>query len=268
MQGPIAQAVALVCHANAFLRGRPASALFPGNSTCQFCEYIRFVERKAGLLTKGREVPYADDPQRWMDRIRNGGAVRARISCQVADVSGRPDFQTTGFVGGGSAWWLLVDHPDERTDGWLSRWEVGDRASAERRIWRVTYGMLGQVRHAGPFPDLAASRAGLETALIAVLDFSVKHVQGAFAENFTHALGAIRNGERHGYHRDLAPDGALTRPAADLLDACQSAWVFGGMGSWSDMGPDDPPGVYDRVTADLYRCLCEAIVAATNDSAR
>ena len=266
MQGSIAGVVALVCHTNALLRGRPVPPILPGNSTCRFCESVRFVERKSGLLRRTREVPYAEDPQRWMERVRETGARRARISCQVTDASGRRDFQTTGYVGGGSHWWILVDRADGRTDGWLSRWEVGNREATDQRIWRVTYGMLGEVRNAGDWPDLPTSRAALEVALEAILDFSLKHVGGSFSENFAHALAAIRSGERHGYHQDLAPEGALSKPAADLLDACQSAWVFGGMGSWSDMSPDDPPGVYDRVAAELYRCLCDAIVAATNDS--
>jgi hypothetical protein len=268
MQTFIAQAVALACHANARLRGVDGPPFFPGNSTCQFCEYIRFVERKSGLFTRNREAPFAEEPRLWMDRIRDAGAQRVRLGCQNRGRDDRPDFDTTGFAGGGSGWWLLVDLPKGRTEGWIARWEVGDRETSDRRIWRVTYGMPGRVRDRGPSPDLGASRDALAAALEAILGFSLDHLEGAFSGSFRNALAALRGGERHGYHRDLAPDGVLSGTAIDLLDACQSAWVFGGMGSWNDLHPGDAPDLYDRVTADLYRGLCDAIVAAANDSAR
>ena len=73
--------------------------------------------------------------------------------------------------------------------------------------------------------------------------------------------------KRHGYHKDLIPDGAASGLATCLLDACQSAWVFGGMGSWNDMSFEGvDPTEYDRVSEQLFSTLNETIQTAANVS--
>ena len=71
----------------------------------------------------------------------------------------------------------------------------------------------------------------------------------------------------HGYHRDLSPAGFLQADAVVMLDAAQSSYVFGGMGSWNDMGfAKETQKEYEQVSEDLFRALNEVIVAATNTS--
>jgi hypothetical protein len=51
------------------------------------------------------------------------------------------------------------------------------------------------------------------------------------------------------------------------LDACQSAWVFGGMGSWNDMGFEGADQKeYDHVSEQLFAALNETIQAAVDAS--
>jgi hypothetical protein len=73
--------------------------------------------------------------------------------------------------------------------------------------------------------------------------------------------------KRHGHHKDLVVNGIAPELATCLLDACQSAWVFGGMGSWNDMsfeGGDQAE--YDRVSERLFAVLNETIQIAANAS--
>ncbi len=52
-----------------------------------------------------------------------------------------------------------------------------------------------------------------------------------------------------------------------MLAACQKAWVFGGMGSWNDMGFDgEDQKDYVRLSEALFQALNAAIVAAANAS--
>jgi hypothetical protein len=72
---------------------------------------------------------------------------------------------------------------------------------------------------------------------------------------------------REQYHKDLAADGVTPQLATCLLDACQSAWVFGGMGSWNDMGFEGAEKTeYDRVSDHLFTTLNETIQSAANAS--
>lgn len=61
------------------------------------------------------------------------------------------------------------------------------------------------------------------------------------------------------------PVGFLAAAAAMLLDAGQSAWVFGGMNSWRDLGfAGDLQQTDARVSARLFHALNAAIAAATD----
>jgi hypothetical protein len=52
-----------------------------------------------------------------------------------------------------------------------------------------------------------------------------------------------------------------------MLDAAQSAWVFGGMGSWNDLGfAGAEQKEYERVSKHLYAALTDAICAWSRGS--
>lgn len=79
---------------------------------------------------------------------------------------------------------------------------------------------------------------------------------------------SIRTGRNvTGITKDLVLNGVVPELATFLLDACQSAWVFGGMGSWNDMsfeGADQAE--YDRLSEELFNTLNETIQTAANAS--
>src|SRR6266566_642602 len=91
----------------------------------------------------------------------------------------------------------------------------------------------------------------------------------AFTASFARAIETLDSdsAKHHGYHKDLIPNGAASGLATCLLDACQSAWAFGRMGSWNDMsfeGADQTE--YDRVSEQLFSTLNETIQTAANVS--
>jgi hypothetical protein len=90
---------------------------------------------------------------------------------------------------------------------------------------------------------------------------------GSFADCFGKAIESLTGTDdpKHGYHRNLAPIGLLSDQAARTLDACQASWVFGGMGSWNDLGFDgEDQRLYERGSERLFRAINAAIAAATN----
>jgi hypothetical protein len=114
-------------------------------------------------------------------------------------------------------------------------------------------------------PGLNDAVRDLEEALVQAHAFAES--QALELVSFSVALETLRVGAPHGYHRDLAPSGLLDQRALSLLDAAQSAWVFGGMGSWNDVGvPPAHDAEYERVSECLFQALTRAIVAAANSS--
>lgn len=255
-----------MCHANSSLRHGHAAPFFPENSTCRFCESIQFVDATRMRQGRREENPIAGNPAAWFEHLSRSGTRRLRLSFQPSEASGRGDFETVGFVGGGGNWWILSEDAAGSTYGWLSRWLVGNQDAPDRRIWKVTYGRLGEATGPGG-PSVSASVTALERSLEAMARFSRERANAAFVDSIEGALSALRTDDPRGYHRDLAPPDILPAPALRLLDACQTGWVFGGMGSWNDQVFDGDAAVeYARVSGEYWATLTAAIVAAANAS--
>jgi hypothetical protein len=173
---------------------------------------------------------------------------------------------TAGLVGGGGTWTLAAVRADGRSDFWQSRWSVWNREAPERRIWRVTYGRTGEGRTDDRAePTLEEMETRLRQTLREIHAFAERQGCTNFAACFANAMDTLATGAAHGYHQDLAPLNALPPKSWRMLDATQAAWVFGGMGSWNDMGFDGAEGKeYDRVSEQLYAAITEAMCVAVN----
>lgn len=272
MNGPIAQLVALTCHANSFLkRGVVTSKFFPDNSTCQYCDWITFVEVKSRGLGKPTERMVAENPDDWFKVLVGGGASAVRIVREAVNNPLISDRMSAGFVGGGGQWMLAVNYPTGVSDYWLARWEVWNQQAAEQRIWRVTYGLVARDKTPSPAdPNYSDVKTAFELALTRIHAFSLKHKCDGFTECFARAIQSLREeSSACGYHKDLYLPGLLSRSDEAMLDAAQSAWVFGGMGSWNDMGFDgEEQQEYEAASDQLFTAVNNAICVAANGSAR
>lgn len=274
MQGTIVQAIALTAHGNAILARSSrvdGSRFFPGNSAFTFCEYVRFVDlrRNAGGW---KEEPYADDPLQWFARLKERGVHGLRLiygSTEGEQIGDQKvtDRMLVGFVGGGGQW--LIEAVDPKgSDYWEGRWDVGEQDRKDRRIWRVKYGRIARDEPSidRPAIELVGLKNQLAENLQAIGSFARRHNLDGFARAFDAGLAQLSSGNPLG--GDLTPPMA-PQPAAQLLAAAQTAWVFGGMGSWNDLGFDgEDQALYDRLSEDLYRLLNFAIVAAANSGFR
>lgn len=259
MNGVIAQAVALTCHGNARLAGREIPAFFPGNSTCQFCEYVRFGR---GGWWGGQ---YAT-PDEWFASLAKQGMKGLRLHWVPERHRHFADRMLAGLVGGGGGW-VIEAAGRHRAEYRCGRWQVGNREAPDRRIWRVTY-----VRRTGrasdsPPPDLPAVKGRLADSLRAIGRFAGEHDLTGYVNQFDRAVAQLDTLEplEGVYHLDLAPAGLLTEQAQPFLYACQLAWVFGAMGSWNDLGFYDDQE-YNSVSERLYTAVIEAICAVANSS--
>jgi hypothetical protein len=265
MNGPIAQVAALVCHANAFLGGREIPRFFPGNSTCQYCEQIEFVELDSDAGGAGTRRLVAAGPDDWIRELPLREVDGLRLSWRPRNDPNISDRLAAGFVGGGRIWHMHVLRDDGMTEVWSSDWGVGAREAANRRIWFVDYRLEATrpgEHYAGR--NLAVVRQAFADRLGDILNFAERHTEASFAAQFREALRALDDPAAEiGYHRDLALPGQLAPVARALLQASMRAWVFGGMGSWNDMGFAEPLRTeYENVSEGLFEIIHEAIETA------
>lgn len=270
MNGTIAQALALVCHGNAWLRDIATLSTFADNSTRQFCDRIEFVELPGAVFTgKPKEKVVAATPESWFMHLKGNGTHGLRLRYGVPDNQSINPWMTAGFVGGGGQW-TVTTFASQRSSTWAARWNVWNQRAPDQRIWRVTYIRIGEQHDDAPIrsspPGVVAEN--LSKALREIASFARQHDCGGFTVAFEAALRILESVDAPDvYHKDLAPPGCLPERATTLLAACQKAWVFGGMGSWNDMAFDGQVHEdYLRVSGQLFSTVVAGIVAATNES--
>jgi hypothetical protein len=262
MNGPIAQLAAIACHANAFLAGRDIPEFFPSNSTCQFCDSIDFYQTVTDDFGKPRRQIVAESPDEWIHALPLREVDGVRLAFSRRNDPGVGDRLSAGFVGGGRVWRMVVLRDDGISEHWAEAWHVWDEQAPGRRIWRVSYTLEStEPREARAGRNLAIVKAALRGSLEEVLGFSKRHTEGVFASHFTEALAALDDAEADvDYHQDIAMPGQLGADAQSLLKAASRAWVFGGMGSWNDMGFREPVQTeYENVSDTLFDVVHEAI---------
>lgn len=270
MNGPIAQIAALTCYISAHRRGLSHGGFYPGNSTFQYCEFVHFGIPKWSLFSREQNWKIvAKTPYEWMDNVVGGGFERAILDYQSANDPGISDRMSAGFVGGGGRWRICLER-NGRADCWEARWVVGDQNAPDKRIWQVMYGL--REKNAIPLPPVRT----LETLTLELKDllgriegFARKHDLTYFANQFQLALGCLTSDDPLSlvYHRDITTIDVVGIDGARMLAACQACWVFGGMGSWNDLGFEgEQQKEYEELSGRLFSVCNDGICAAVNRS--
>lgn len=258
MNGELAQAVALVAHGNpALVRGDGLRGMESSNSTFQYVRSVTFeVERRL----RGRvAVASVDD---WVRALRRASIGRLSL---IAGGAAPAAFANQGT-------WGVLGHGRERTSAWYARWGVNkdgvDPADPKPRLWEVTYGLSASdgTVELGP-PEVVATASLLREAVIEARSFASTHGLEPFAAWFGDAL-SLGDSPRPvpPYHGDMLPLSGYSLEARQLLAMATRSWVFGGMGSWNDVGFRDHAvqAQYDEITTRLYRAVLDGIRTATN----
>jgi hypothetical protein len=270
MNGTVAQIVALTCHGNAFLHGRPVGRFFPDNSTCLFCDEIVFSELNPGMPGEQKEEIVASSPDRWFELLQKQGTTGVQIFFEPNKDKDFPErIPLASFMSGGT-WAIEAVDFRGRSHYWLSRREVLKKKGLDDNIWKSIFFMVpektpGETRVA----SLESVSERLRESLTSISVFAQAHNCEGFFDLFNKALDALiaDNVTWVGYHRDLAPPGMLSRVAIRILDACQIAWVFNRAGPWSNLkfeGEDEIE--YRRVSGALFGAIVDGILASVNES--
>ncbi len=263
MQGTIFQVLVLVTHGNLMLSGDSVVDLAQ-HGAFRFNEFVRFVDW-ARVEGSWQETPFSETPNEWLAKLKSQGCSGLRVERVPTDSYGMPDRMSVAFVGGGGRWFIEAVCPGG-SDFWEARWELGDRNHPEQKIWRVTYKRITRDQPTAPvaparIDDLSRS---LEQTLREAIAFSSEHGLGHFRQAFESALSALEaqsEPELYG----VAGKGQLPLEASRLLAAAQTAWVFGGMGSWNDLGfEEQEQRRYDAISDDLFRLINSSLVATAN----
>jgi hypothetical protein len=270
MNGELHQTILLALLGQRGLAGDTAAMAraWPAHPSFQYMQSVEFREP-----ARGGERVLAADPLLWLQWLREQGVTS--LALDHGAPRGASPWQTAAFAGGGERWALRTSN-GVRHDAWSSRLALDEHARDEglaRRgarvpFWRASY-LRRDCRGHGPFDaDADAASDALRQALVDIAAFAAAHDGVSWVDrSFAPALALLDGRMDPDERRTAFAFAAFTRtPAAGrMLDACQAAWVFGGMGSWND-GTLGPPADHERVTAALHQAIHRAIAAAVNSN--
>lgn len=264
MQGTIFQILVLVTHGNMALSGQVVTDFYPQHSAFQFDEFVKFVDIERVGVT-WNEKPFAEDPNDWLRKLKSNHCSGLRVERIPTDKEDLSDRTSVAFVSGGGRWIIEAVCPGG-SDYWEAKWEVGDRNRPDQKIWRVTYGRIAQNQKAvvTNAPSVDSLSAQMGRTLQDAITFSTKHKLDWFGKSFESAYSVLKT-ESEPELNGVALKGQLPLSASRLLAASQAAWVFGGMGSWNDLGFDgDDQRKYETISDDLFRLINSSLIVTTN----
>jgi hypothetical protein len=270
MTGNLSQIVALAAYGNDFLKNNTIQTDFnSSHTTFQSCSLIDFREvRKTFFFSNPKEIVIASGPADWFHYLKNDGCKNLRLYFEKSkDQSFARDYKLAGLVGGGGSW-LIEAVYDTYSNYWTNRWEVSDQNAADGRIWTVNYGLILPKKSSRNLKyDNQLVKENLRNTLTEISHFADSQKLENWVERFGKAILTLDSAkpESNYYHKDLLPVGNYSLMARQLVFSAESAWVFGGMGSWNDVvfDKDEDNETYERLSEQLYTSINEAIIAGT-----
>lgn len=277
MQGPTENVLMIVAAGNAFLGGRGIAGFWPDSPTFTF---IKLWEFRLGPASEPdeeepEEVEYplmAADPivwfqslKPWCSGLRLHHAVRRLGPDQQMDT---PDRMLTAFVGGGPQW-LIEAVGEPKSQIWESFHRFGDRHDPEQKIWHCASILQGEMLAADSEPqDLGVALSDLRIVLPEIEAFARSSGAENFASYFANAQAALssRSVEALPWVEMVRRHTGFTDWQLNVLMAINHAWMFGGMGSWNDLGLGGEP--YDSLSERLYVALNDTIAGLANSTFR
>lgn len=259
LNGNDAQSATLVTWGNSYLQQAfDAGRFFPERSCFTFTHAIQFVDPESGTTL-------AHGPAEWFDwLVRNGCTGLSMFHVDPGERSGLRPHQTAGMVGGGWTTLIATLHGDLQ-HVWYNSQSVTHPDDPDDLIWSSSFRRVAiEAAGTNQVPlSVAHQREKLRAALIDIDAFAAQEKVDVWPAYFQKALRLLDDGDplAASHHRDVFPATGYTLAAKQLLAASANAFVFGGMGSWNDLGFE---ARHDDLSAELYACIMNGVAAAIN----
>lgn len=261
MNGELAQIIALVGYGNLFLSG--GSVDLSSNSTFQYVSAIKFARYKTNQDKQGVEV--ASSVSDWLSFLRSIKATRLwniAFAWQRQDI---PEHIAISFSGG-VPMAIQADLPNG-FELWYPQWKTGGQ---DKKPWLIEYrSLMFPNSHALPVQKMSAVKSQLKQAVSQAEKFA-KHSEvnaSDWATWFAKSLELLDSfAPTAPFHPDILPASNFSLEARQVLASAMQSYVFGGMGSWNDMGFQKPEiqNEYERVSKELYEAVKFATTMASN----
>jgi len=267
MNGEWAQVIALVAHGNYFLKHKEIPGIdLSSNSTFQYANAVTFRHYKN--TQDVNPVAVAGNVNDWFDYLRVSKIKRLWFIGFSWDRTDLAEHIAVSFAGG-----TPIAIQTDFTDGyelWYPSWSTGGEP---QKPWFIEYrGLKFQYSHVVEqmnFSDVK-TRLGIAIQMAEQFARQAKVDLSFWSDHFSKA-SSLLNDEKATipYHPDMLPVSGFSTEARQILAAASQAYVFGGMGSWNDLGFEEPAQQkeYQEVTKTLFQAVKMATLLASNSFA-
>ena len=265
MDGQLATAATIVAHTRAWRAGRSPKPKFTRLGAFRYAPDIQ-MDMPVGLVIPGREKYKPGAVRKWLDwmprfKARDlrlgvvGGAIRGENLEELARMA---TFSPLGFT--------IVDTRRRRT-AWLSERMPAKAGSKTFGLWSVR---LRRIRDTSLPPEITVDEAtaNLRKVLVAARELTrLEPTLLPWRNHLGNALVTLDSSGRPKTEMDILPSAGYTDAAHRLVTAARQSWIFGAVGSWMDTEPGERKlaSAHRKISAELYACLIEGVVAAVND---
>ena len=261
MNGELAQIIALVGHGNLFLNG--GNVDLANNSTFQYVSSVKFARYKNNQYKQGVEV--ANSVSGWFSFLRSIKVTRLwniAFAWQRQDI---PEHIAISFAGGVPM--AIQADLQNGFELWYPLWKTGGQ---EKKPWIIEYrSLMFSNSHVIPAQKMSSVKNTLRKAVSQAENFAKRPDVDAnnWASWFAKSLKLLDSPDpKPPFHSDLIPMSNFSLEARQVLTSAMQSYVFGGMGSWNDMGFQNTKTQkeYERVSKTLYEAVKLAITLASN----
>ncbi|HLA58184.1 MAG TPA: hypothetical protein VK622_05470 [Puia sp.] len=271
MQTELAQIISLTSYGNEFMRTEQVDQnYFPGSSVFQHCNLVDFRDfKKSFFSSKKTESVSANNPLDWFRLLKKEGCVKLRLYYKPTEKNEfGPEYNLAGFSGGAGTW-LIETNFGGYSHYWQKRWQVTQKDAPDNKVWGVNYArIVEKFTPANQQLDVEETKSKLAKTIKELVDFCLQQDLKSWLDTFQKADKILSDPTPNKlyYHQDLLVVKNYSLNAQQLLFAAGTAWVFGGMGWWNDMGfnEKDAQEIYIRLSQQLYEQLLQSILATSN----
>lgn len=267
----IIQGITLTTYGNAFLKaGCDISKLTLDHPAFRFNNKVNFHVIKPGLFpfSKPHWTEYSSSPIQWLNKLKKNGCKELRMVFEP-DNSQADDHKLAGFVGGGGRRYIETVFKSH-SDFWQYKTELTKKDDPERKIWTSSYGRVRFNQSTSPAIkyNLGEQKGELWKSLISITDFARSEKLDTWADTFQHAINMLdaEKFDEHSSATPFIPKEKITLTLSQLFAAAGASNVFGGMGSWNDIGfrEKEKEDLYDKLSAELYAVMNQSFLAIAN----
>lgn len=263
MDAQLAAVATLVAHTRSWRAHKTGRPGFRALSAFRYSRDV-FIDSPVGLVIPGRENYQPRSVRRWLDyfpRVRArdlrigvvGGSIR---DAQLADRAQMATFSPFAFT--------AVDLRGRGT-AWVAERVPTVGKAREQGLWAIRFRRVEDVA-LPPARSVQEATQALAAAMTAAHEFAAGERElRQWQPFFEEALDVLSGTTPHS--GDILPARGYREDALRLTAAARTAWVLGDIMSWTDHHPKsaEAKAVHRALTAELYACLIEAVIASVNE---